>query len=104
MIADFRAALDWAGRARPGLPRFALGHSNGGQVVLRAALEPSIAQQVEGLILSSPSLRLATRVPAVKLLLGPVLLHYAPLVTLSASLHSKELTRDPVMQTRHRDD
>src|SRR5690348_14726200 len=36
---DVAATLDWTARQRRDLPRFLLGHSNGGQVALRVALD-----------------------------------------------------------------
>src|SRR3954463_2709603 len=42
LVSDLRGALDWVARSRPGLPRFVLGHSNGGQVALRVALDGAV--------------------------------------------------------------
>jgi alpha-beta hydrolase superfamily lysophospholipase len=101
LTADLRAALAWAARERPGLPRFVLGHSNGGQVALRAALE---GEPIAGLILSNPSLQLAVRVPAWKRLVGEVLLRVAPGVTLAATLPDALMTNDPENLASRRDD
>ena len=79
LTADLTAAFEWTGRERPGLPRFVLGHSNGGQVALRAALDPRVGPAIDGLILSNPSLRLSVQVPGYKLRLGRFLLRRAPL-------------------------
>ena len=98
LTSDLLAALDWAGCERPGLPRYVLGHSNGGQVALRAALDPAGRSAIAGLILSNPSIKLATRVPGYKLRLGRFLLRHAPRVTLRAPLHIENLTRDPLFQ------
>lgn len=102
LVADLRAAFDWAGNARPGLPRFVLGHSNGGQLALRLGLENP--DGLTGLILSDPSLVVATKVSRVKLAIGRFLLRHAPHVTLSASLPAEMMTRDPEMQADHRTD
>jgi alpha-beta hydrolase superfamily lysophospholipase len=104
LTADLLAAFDWAARTRPGLPRYLLGHSNGGQVALRAALDTAAGPRIDGLILSNPTLRLAAQVPAYKLMLGRLLHRYAPGVTLRAPLDAAKLTRDPVMQRRRHDD
>jgi len=104
LTADLIAAFDYAGRERPGLPRLVLGHSNGGQVALRAALDPRVGPEIAGLILSNPSLRLAVDVPAWKLALARLLLRHAPGVTLSAGLRPEQLSRDPAMQARRRND
>ncbi len=98
LTSDLFAAFDWAGREWPGLPRFVLGHSNGGQVAFRAALDPRGQERIAGLIFSNPSLRLAVRVPAYKLRLGRFLRRRAPWVTLSAPLETVKLSRDPEMR------
>src|SRR3974390_2761542 len=41
LVADLRAVVAWARNRNPDLPLFVVGHSNGGQVVLRFALEPT---------------------------------------------------------------
>ena len=104
LTADLINAFDWAGRERPGVPRFILGHSNGGQLALHAGLDARVAPLIDGLIVSNPSIRLSVPVPGYKLRLGRFLRRHAPWVTLSAPLESELLTRDPVMRReRERD-
>ena len=102
LVADILCAIAWARRARPGLPLVVLGHSNGGQLALRAALQQP--DEISGLILSNPALVLATPVPAYKLAIGRLLRRTAPWVTLDASLPADRMTRDPAMQREHRTD
>jgi len=102
LVSDVRSAVDWVARERRNLPRFLLGHSNGGLLALRVVLEGS--HELSGLITSNPSLKLATRVPAYKLAIGRFLLRHAPGVTLSAKLPAEMMTRDPEMQQEHRTD
>lgn len=104
LLTDLTAVFDWAGDERPGLPRFVLGHSNGGQLSLRLALDARSGPCIAGLILSNPALRVASRVPRYKLSLGRFLLKHAPGVTLSARIAANRLTRDPSMQRLHRVD
>ena len=99
---DMTTALDWAARNRPDLPRFLLGHSNGGQVALRVALERRAP--VAGLIVSNPAIRIAEPIPPHKLRLGRFLLRYAPWVTLKTALRAERLTRDLEMQRQLRAD
>jgi alpha-beta hydrolase superfamily lysophospholipase len=99
---DLACVLDWAARARPDVPRFLLGHSNGGQVALRVALARQGA--FDGLIISNPALRIAVPIPPHKLKLGRFLLRYAPWVTLRSELRVDRLTRDPEIQRAHRAD
>src|SRR5271165_5726020 len=76
LVEDLRAAIAWAMSRRPDVPLFLLGHSNGGQVVLRLALEG--ADGVAGVIASNPSIQIAMPVPPRKLKIGKVLLSLAP--------------------------
>jgi acylglycerol lipase len=90
---DLAAAIEWAARERPGLPRFLLGHSNGGLVSLRTVIDRDLG--LTGLIVSNPSLRLTAHVPAWKRLFGEVLLRVAPSLTLPTGLSNEQLTQDP---------
>jgi alpha-beta hydrolase superfamily lysophospholipase len=96
---DLACVLDWAARTRPDVPRLLLGHSNGGQVALRVALDGQGA--FDGLIISNPALRIAVPIPPHKLKLGRFLLRYAPWVTLRSELQVDRLTRDPEIQRAH---
>jgi alpha-beta hydrolase superfamily lysophospholipase len=100
LVDDLRSALDWAERSHPGLPRYVLGHSNGGQVALRLVLEGSTL--LAGLVLTNPALRLAVRVPSPQLFLGRCLRRVAPLVALRGEIPSVLLTRDPEIQKQQR--
>ena len=102
LVEDLRAAIAWAMGRRPDVPLFLLGHSNGGQVVLRLALEG--ADGVAGVIASNPSIRIAMPVPPRKLKIGKVLLSLAPWITLRTDAPSAWMTRDPVMQQMYRSD
>lgn len=104
LVADLSATLDWAETKHPGLPKFLLGHSNGGQVALRLALDPSVAPRIAGLIVSNPALQVATNVPAYKRILGRILLKFAPRITLPVPLGTSELTRDSTLWEARRND
>jgi alpha-beta hydrolase superfamily lysophospholipase len=102
LVSDLRSVVAWARKNRPDLPVFVMGHSNGGQVVLRFALEPR--EDIRGLIASNPSIRVAMPVPPGKLKLGKLLLSVAPWFTLRADAPSTWMTRDPAMQDMYRMD
>jgi alpha-beta hydrolase superfamily lysophospholipase len=102
LVADLHAALGWAERARPGRARFVLGHSNGGLVALRALLERQ--EEIAGLIVSNPAVRLAGRVPRHKRVAGAVLRRVAPWVTLATDVGPEKMTRDPAMLTERETD
>lgn len=92
---DLEAATQWLERERPGLPRFLLGHSNGGLVSLRTLLDRNLG--LTGLIVSNPALRLAAHVPIWKRLAGEILLRVAPTITLTTGLTNEQLTHDPAV-------
>jgi len=96
LVGDLQSVVSWARKRHPDLPLFVLGHSNGGQVVLRLALEGS--EQISGVIASNPSIRISMPLPSAKLKLGKVLLFLAPWLTLRGDPPVAALTRDPVMQ------
>jgi alpha-beta hydrolase superfamily lysophospholipase len=97
---DLLGALAWVERTRPGLPRFVLGHSNGGLVALRVLL--AHGADLTGLILSNPALKVAGPVPGLKRAAGAALRRLAPGVTISTGLGSERMTRDPEMLTERR--
>lgn len=104
LVSDYQSALRWASRRSPGLPLFALGHSNGGQVALRAALQGEGRPPLAGVIASNPMLRLSFPVPKGKLALARLLLRFAPGVTLGAPIEPEKLSRDPAMAAFYTDD
>jgi alpha-beta hydrolase superfamily lysophospholipase len=105
LAGDVAAGLDWAAAQRPGVPRYLLGHSNGGLLALVLALTRSgAASEPAGLIVSNPALRIATPVSSVKLLIGRVLQQLAPWVTLSGYIDPAQMTRDPEFQRAHETD
>ncbi len=102
LVSDLRAVAARARGLHPELPLFVLGHSNGGQVVLRLALESVDA--VDGMIVSNPPIRIAMPLPLAKLRVGKLLLSLAPWLTLRADTPTTWMTRDPHMQRLHDDD
>lgn len=101
-LDDLSLVLDRVARDWPDLPRYVLGHSNGGLVTLATLLrDPSL---VDGLILSNPALGLKYDPPRHKVLFGRVLDVLAPRVTLGGPLPVDGLTRDPLQQVSLRND
>ncbi|RCV25121.1 hypothetical protein SETIT_5G140900v2 [Setaria italica] len=65
VIEDIEVLLDKIMMENPGVPCFLLGHSTGGAVVLKASLYPHIREKLEGIILTSPALRVKPAHPIV---------------------------------------
>lgn len=88
-LSDFDAQLE---RAWPALPRFLMGHSVGGVVAAQLALaQPA---RFRGLVLSSPYLQNAVRVPGALLALAGTLSRFAPSLP-TLKLDPALLARDP---------
>ena len=99
LIGDLSSAIAWTARQLPSIPRYIIGHSNGGQVALRWALRHDDA--IEGMVISNPALRIAVPIPPAKLKLGRLLARLAPWLTLPGDQRTGVLTRDPVIQAEH---
>ncbi|RLN23813.1 monoglyceride lipase [Panicum miliaceum] len=65
VIEDIELLLNKIMMENPGVPCFLLGHSTGGAVVLKASLYPHIREKLEGIILTSPALRVKPAHPIV---------------------------------------
>ncbi|EXX85077.1 alpha/beta hydrolase [Paenibacillus darwinianus] len=92
-MTDDAVLLLLAASARfPGRPLFLYGHSMGGNVALSCALRHRPA--IDGLILSSPWLRLAFNPPWWKLAIGRLIGRLLPSMTMSTGLDSGALYRN----------
>ncbi|KAJ4953119.1 hypothetical protein NE237_029951 [Protea cynaroides] len=65
VVADTVAFLEKVKLENPGIPCFLFGHSTGGAVVLKAACYPRIKCMMEGIVLTSPALRVKRLHPMV---------------------------------------
>ncbi|KAK6161899.1 hypothetical protein DH2020_001740 [Rehmannia glutinosa] len=65
VVADTGAFLEKVKLENPGVPCFLFGHSTGGAVVLKAASYLHIEEMLEGIILTSPALRVKPAHPIV---------------------------------------
>ncbi|KAF3326793.1 monoglyceride lipase-like protein [Carex littledalei] len=65
VVEDTGAFLERVSSENPGVPCFLFGHSTGGAVVLKASLYPHIHSMLEGIILTSPALRVRPAHPIV---------------------------------------
>ncbi|XP_040383792.1 monoacylglycerol lipase-like isoform X2 [Oryza brachyantha] len=78
-----------------GLPCFLFGHSTGGAIVLKAALDPCVEVHVEGVILTSPAIHVQPAHPIIKVV-APIFSVLAPKYRVAA-LHRRgpPVSRDP---------
>ncbi|CAL5064519.1 unnamed protein product [Urochloa decumbens] len=87
-----------------GLPCFLFGHSTGGAIVLKAALDPSVKLQVEGVVLTSPAIHVQPSHPIIKVV-APIFSVLTPKYRVSA-LHKRgpPVSRDPdALKTKYSD-
>jgi len=91
-LDDAREALRLARDRAGGAPLFLFGHSFGGLVAASSALAD--AKPWKGLVLSSPYLGLALKVPGVKVFAAKVASRVVPKLGLPSGLTGKDLTHD----------
>nr|DAD44623.1 TPA_asm: hypothetical protein HUJ06_002853 [Nelumbo nucifera] len=65
VVDDTGAFLEKIRAENPGVPCFLFGHSTGGAIVLKAASYPHVENMLEGIILTSPALRVKPAHPIV---------------------------------------
>ncbi|HYU41833.1 MAG TPA: alpha/beta hydrolase [Vicinamibacteria bacterium] len=96
-VADVRAALQEVRCRPPAQPLFILGHSQGGLVALKLALEdPGL---LDGLVVTSPFLAVhpSSRPSAFIRALAGVMLRVAPRVPMPTHIDVRVLSRDPAV-------
>lgn len=95
-VADLKEFLeDVVLEENHGLPCFLFGHSTGGAIVLKAALDPFVELHVEGVVLTSPAIHVQPSHPIIKVV-APIFSVLAPKYRVSA-LHRRgpPVSRDP---------
>ncbi len=86
------------------VPWFIFGHSMGGLITLNAAVAGKLPEELRGMVISSPLLRLAMQPPALKVFLGNVAAWLAPGVTLPSGLEPADVSRDEEEVARYAED
>lgn len=96
-LDDTAVALSLARERCSGQPVFLLGHSMGGLVCARFAQERGQEAGLAGLVLSSPALGFALKIPAWKSLLGRVASRLLPGLSMPTRICPEELSHDPLV-------
>jgi acylglycerol lipase len=96
-VEDVRAAMEEVGRRNPGLPLFLLGHSQGGLIVLKLALEDPTG--LAGLVVTSPFLAVhpSSRPSAVVRAMASLMQRVWPSLPLMTRIDVSVLSRDPAV-------
>ncbi|MDQ6421187.1 alpha/beta hydrolase [Paenibacillus sp. LHD-117] len=90
-ITDLTLMLEQCAKRHPDLPIFLYGHSMGGNIALNCAIRTK--PLIQGLILTSPWLRLAFKPPAAKEWFGRRLASLLPALPMSTGLKEEDLFR-----------
>ncbi len=86
-------AIQKAVELHPKLPLFLYGHSMGGNLVLNYVLRRQ--SKINGIVATSPYLRLAFQPPKWKMVLGKAMLHIMPSITMPSGLDPNGISRIP---------
>ncbi|KAF8389667.1 hypothetical protein HHK36_024186 [Tetracentron sinense] len=94
-ISDFKAFLEKVLAENPGLPCFCFGHSTGAAIVLKAVMDPKVEACIEGVVLTSPAVRVQPSHP-IFWVVAPILSFLLPKYQLSAATKKgMPVSRDP---------
>nr|GEV24279.1 monoglyceride lipase-like [Tanacetum cinerariifolium] len=94
-VTDAKAFIRHVLAENPGLPCFCFGHSTGGAIILKAALDPKIEKSIAGVVATSPAVGVQPSHP-IFLILAPVLSLLLPKFQLSAAnKKGTPVSRDP---------
>jgi alpha-beta hydrolase superfamily lysophospholipase len=102
-LDDTAQFLDWARLQARGLPLFLLGHSMGG-LIAASFVEQRRPNDLAGLVLSAPFLRLAEPVPRYKLVFAHVASVLVPSLDVGNTLDAAGLSRDDEVVAAYRAD
>ncbi|MDP3285513.1 MAG: lysophospholipase [Desulfobacterales bacterium] len=87
---------------KPGMKCFLLGHSMGGLIAINYAI--SRQATIDGLIISSPSLGVAVKVPAIKAALGKAMSSLWPGLSLNNELDASKISHDDKVVAAYKND
>lgn len=94
-VQDMKMYLRKISAENPGIPCFCFGHSTGGGIILKAVLDPEVDALVNGIILTSPAVRVQPAHPIVAAL-APVFALIAPRYQFTgSSKNGPAVSRDP---------
>jgi len=100
---DLRMMVEHVRRDRPAGRRcFLFGHSLGGLIALYCAQQ--FPELVDGLVVSSPALGLAVKVPAVKRVAGRIMSSVYPGLSMNNELDAALISHDPLVVQAYRND
>ncbi|NP_001140236.1 uncharacterized protein LOC100272277 [Zea mays] len=94
-VSDLKMYLKKVLAENPGLPCFCFGHSTGGGIILKAALDPEVETLLRGIVLTSPAVRVQPTHPIIAVM-APIFALIAPRYQFTAShRNGPPVSRDP---------
>ncbi|XP_042499211.1 monoacylglycerol lipase-like [Macadamia integrifolia] len=94
-VSDMKEFVEKVTAENPGLPCFCFGHSTGAAIILKALLDPKIEAVIEGVVLTSPALRVQPSHPIVGML-APIFSFLLPKYQFGgANKKGMPVSRDP---------
>jgi alpha-beta hydrolase superfamily lysophospholipase len=102
LLQDIRLFLKTVRKKEHGKKVFLIGHSFGGQLVLNYGAR--FPDDLAGIIVSSPNIRLQLKVPFIKRLFAPVVSRIFPTLTIGNELDATTISHDAEVVKRYRED
>ena len=100
--ADMNLWVEKVRQAAPTQPRIMIGHSLGGLLALRYAVE--YPENMKAVVVSSPALKLALKLPPIKVAIIEGLARVAPATPVPNGVNPRLLSHDPDVVNRYRSD
>jgi alpha-beta hydrolase superfamily lysophospholipase len=102
LLNDIARFVEMTKELYPGTPVFLYGHSMGGGLLLYFALHRY--PDVDGMIITSPLIRLAFQAPVLKIMIGRLLRRYVPTLTLPTGLAANFISHDHAVVSAYKKD
>jgi len=94
VLESISKTVEIAKQLFPNVPIFLYGHSMGGNAVINYSLKK--ANDLKGIIATSPFLKLAFEPPKIKLVVGKLLQKIAPSITMGNELNVNDISREKI--------
>ncbi|KAF9623424.1 hypothetical protein IFM89_003008 [Coptis chinensis] len=94
-VSDMKAFLKKVFEDNPGLPCYCFGHSTGAAIVLKVIMDPTVANDIKGVILTSPAVRVQPSHP-IFWVIAPIFSFLLPKYQFSSAIKRRvPVSRDP---------
>ena len=101
-LTDVKTLIDYVRQQTPGLPRFLVGHSLGGLIVLTYAL--TYSDDITAVIASAPAVRNRIQIPVWKATFNNIIATIGPTLSFSNEINPELLSHDQAVVQAYQDD